>query len=37
MQNQINNGISSSAVNPQMNPTAGYVDIIQQLEQAIKK
>ncbi len=36
MQNQINNGISSSAVNPQMNPTAGYVDIIQQLEQAIK-
>lgn len=35
MQNQINTGISSSAVNPQMNPTAGYVDIIQQLEQAV--
>ena len=36
MQNQINNGISSSAVNPQMNPAAGYVDIIQQLEEALR-
>lgn len=40
MQNQVNsqipNNISSSAVNPQTNSAANYVDIIQQLEQAIK-
>ena len=40
MQNQINgqipNAISSPAVNPQANSLTNYVDIIQQLEQAIK-
>ncbi len=40
MQNQINgqipNTISSPAVNPQANSLTNYVDIIQQLEQAIK-
>ncbi|MBD5402144.1 hypothetical protein HDR58_05020 [bacterium] len=41
MQNQINNGqfqngISSSAVIPQTNLTTNYVDIIQQLQSAIK-
>ncbi len=40
MQNQLNgqsmNGISSPAVNPQTNLSANYVDIIKQLEMAIK-
>lgn len=40
MQNQVNeqtlNGISSPAVNPQTNLSANYVDIIKQLEMAIK-